>query len=56
MEIKDQLKLYREKEDISQEDMAKQIGCSYFSYIRWEKGKPISRAWLTILKEKGIIK
>ena len=55
-EYSKELKVYRKAKGMSQEDMAKEIGCSYITYFRWEHGGNITRSWEIILKEKGIIK
>ena len=54
-EYSKELKIYRKAKGLSQEDMTKEIGCSYQTYFRWEHGGNVSRSWEIILRQKGII-
>jgi transcriptional regulator with XRE-family HTH domain len=44
------LKEFREKRGLSQEELAAAVGCSSRSIIRWEAGRPLSRLALRNLQ------
>ena len=43
MDYPQKIKLYREKEFLSQSDLAKLIGVSFVTVNRWERGHYLSR-------------
>jgi len=50
------LKDYRKRKGLSKYRMAKEIGCTYMTYWRWEKGKEINSFYEQELKHRRILK
>jgi transcriptional regulator with XRE-family HTH domain len=54
-EIGIKLKEYREKHDLTQEELARQLDIPTITISRWERGKNVSKVYRKVLKQAGII-
>lgn len=54
-EIGEKLKAYREKNNLTQEDLARKLDIPTITISRWERGMNVSRAYRKILKSAGLI-
>lgn len=52
MEFKDKVKLVRKKLLITQEQLAKELGCTPLTIVRWENGQMLPRLLLEAKFEK----
>jgi len=54
-EIAQKIKDYREKHNLTQEQLARKLDIPTITISRWERGKNISNIYRKVLKESGII-
>ena len=54
-EIGIKLKEYREKHDLTQEELARQLDIPTITISRCERGKNVSKIYRKVLKQAGII-
>lgn len=54
-EIAEKIKEYRQKNDLTQEDLARRLDIPTITISRWERGKNISNIYRKVLKQAGII-
>ena len=54
-EIGIKLKEYREKHNLTQEELARQLDIPTITISRWERGKNVSKIYRKVLKQAGII-
>ena len=54
-EIGIKIKEYREKHDLTQEELARQLDIPTITISRWERGKNVSKIYRKVLKQAEII-
>lgn len=54
-EIGRKLKDYRQKNNLTQEELARKLDIPTITISRWERGKNVSKIYRKVLKQEGII-
>ncbi len=54
-EVGAKLKLYRQRNKLTQEELARRLDIPTITISRWERGKNVSNIYRKVLKQAGII-
>ena len=54
-EIGQKLKAYREKNNLTQEELARKLDIPTITISRWERGMNVSKVYRKVLKQSGVI-
>ena len=54
-EIGEKLKLYRQRNNLTQEELARKLDIPTITISRWERGMNVSKVYRKVLKQAGIV-
>lgn len=54
-EIGVKIKEYRQKHNLTQEELARKLDIPAITISRWERGKNVSKIYRKVLKQRGVI-
>lgn len=54
-EIGEKLKTYRQRNELTQEELARKLDIPTITISRWERGMNVSKVYRKVLKQAGII-
>lgn len=54
-EIGEKLKAYRERNNLTQEELARKLDIPTITISRWERGMNVSKVYRKVLKQSGVI-
>lgn len=54
-EIGRKIKIYRQKHNLTQEELARRLDIPTITISRWERGKNVSKVYRKVLEQAGIL-